>query len=116
TGRFNAGQKLLFMTQVALGLVLLASGIPIWFPQEFSRDLRLWAIVIHSVSAVAAILSIVMHIHMAVFITQGALRAMTEGTVSEEWAKHHHGTLAEQQLQASQTPAKVDDGWAKGQV
>jgi formate dehydrogenase subunit gamma len=73
TGRFNAGQKLLFMTQVGLGLVLLLSGIPIWFPAEFSRDLRIWAIVIHSVSAVGAILSIVMHIHMAVIITHGAL-------------------------------------------
>ncbi|MBI3854146.1 MAG: formate dehydrogenase subunit gamma [Planctomycetes bacterium] len=98
TGRFNAGQKLLFLTQVALGLVLLLSGIPIWFPAEFGRDLRLWAIVIHSAAAVGAILSIVMHIHMAVIITQGALRAMTEGTVSEAWARHHHAALAEEQL------------------
>jgi formate dehydrogenase iron-sulfur subunit len=102
TGRFNAGQKLLFATQVVLGLVLLASGIPIWFPQDFSRDLRLWAIVIHSASAVGAILSIVMHVHMAVFITQGALRAMTEGTVSEDWARHHHGTWAQEQLKKPQ--------------
>jgi len=35
---------------------------------------------------------------MAVIVTQGALRAMTEGTVSEEWAKHHHATWAEEQL------------------
>ena len=81
-----------------LGIVLLLSGVPIWFPAEFGRDLRLWAIVIHSAAAVGAILSIVMHIHMAVFITQGALRAMTEGTVSEDWAKHHHGTWAEEKL------------------
>ena len=116
TGRFNAGQKLLFMTQVGLGLVLLLSGIPIWFPAEFSRDLRIWAIVIHSVSAVGAILSIVMHIHMAVIITQGALRAMTEGTVSEEWAKHHQGLWAEEQLKASPPAPPADDSWAKGKL
>jgi formate dehydrogenase beta subunit/formate dehydrogenase gamma subunit len=115
TGRFNAGQKLLFMTQVILGIVLLASGVPIWFPEEFSRDLRVWAVVIHSVSAVLAILSIVMHIHMAIFITDGALRAMTEGTVSEEWAKHHHGTWAAELLQQAPAPVKVDDSCAKGQ-
>jgi formate dehydrogenase subunit gamma len=98
TGRFNAGQKMLFWMQVAMGLVLLLSGIPIWFPEEFSRGLRLWAIVIHSASAVVAILSLVVHIHMAVFISKGALRAMTEGKVTEDWARHHHATWAEEKL------------------
>jgi len=98
TGRFNAGQKLLFWTQVILGIVLLASGVPVWFPGEFSRDLRLWSILVHSVSAAAAILSLVIHIHMAVFITKGAVRAMTEGKVSEEWARHHHGKWADEKL------------------
>jgi formate dehydrogenase beta subunit/formate dehydrogenase gamma subunit len=98
TGRFNAGQKMLFWLQVAMGLVLLGSGIPIWFPEEFSRGVRLWAVVIHSASAVVAILSLVVHIHMAVFISKGALRAMTEGKVSEAWARHHHGAWAEEKL------------------
>ena len=98
TGRFNAGQKLLFWTQVILGIVLLASGIPVWFPKEFSRDLRLWSILVHSGAGAAAILSLVVHIHMAVFITKGALRAMTEGQVSEEWARHHHGTWADEKF------------------
>jgi formate dehydrogenase beta subunit/formate dehydrogenase gamma subunit len=98
TGRFNAGQKMLFWTQVVMGLVLLASGIPIWFPEEFSRELRLWSVVVHSASAVLAILSLVVHVHMAVFISKGALRAMTEGKVTEDWARHHHGRWAEEQL------------------
>ena len=115
TGRFNAGQKLLFKTQVALGLVLLLSGVPIWFPESFSRDLRLWSILVHSVAGVAAILSLVVHIHMSVFITGGALKAMTQGKVSETWAKHHHGTWAEEMLKESPAPAK-DDSWAKGKL
>ena len=39
-----------------------------------------------------------MHIHMSVFITGGALKAMTQGKVSEAWAKHHHGTWADEKL------------------
>jgi formate dehydrogenase gamma subunit len=116
TGRFNPGQKSLFKVQVVLGILLLASGVPIWFPQDFSRDLRVWSIAVHSVSAVLAILSLVMHIHMAVFITGGALRAMTEGTVSEDWAKHHHGTWADEKLKGSSTPGMADGSWAKGNV
>jgi formate dehydrogenase gamma subunit len=98
SGRFNAGQKLLFWLQVFLGLALLLSGIPIWYPEEFSRALRLWAAIIHSAAAVAAILTLIVHIYMAIFVTQGALRAMTEGKVSEEWARRHHGNWAEEKL------------------
>jgi formate dehydrogenase beta subunit/formate dehydrogenase gamma subunit len=98
TGRFNAGQKLLFWTQIVLALVLLASGVPIWFPESFSRELRLWAVVVHSAAGVLAMLSLVVHIYMAAFVTRGAVRAMTEGKVSEAWARHHHGLWADEVL------------------
>jgi formate dehydrogenase iron-sulfur subunit len=98
TGRFNAGQKLLFWTQMILAIVLLASGVPIWFPASFSRELRLWCAPVHSAAGVAAMLSLVVHIYMAVFVTKGALRAMTEGKVSEAWARHHHGLWADEVL------------------
>jgi formate dehydrogenase gamma subunit len=98
TGRFNAGQKLLFWTQTVLALVLLGSGIPIWFPASFSHGVRLWCVLLHSASGVAAMLSLVAHIYMAVFVTKGALRAMTEGKVSEAWARHHHGLWADEVL------------------
>ncbi len=98
SGRFNAGQKLLFWVQVVMGLVLLASGVPIWFPEEFSRGLRLWSILVHSAAAVVAILSLVAHIYMATAVTRGAFRAMTEGKVSEDWARHHHAKWAEEKL------------------
>ncbi len=98
SGRFNAGQKLLFWAQVLLALVLLASGVPIWFPEEFSHGLRLWCVLVHSASAVLAVLSLVVHIYMALVVTEGALHAMTEGKVSEEWARHHHGKWAEEKL------------------
>jgi formate dehydrogenase beta subunit/formate dehydrogenase gamma subunit len=104
SGRFNAGQKLLFRTQVLLALVLLASGIPIWFPESFSRGLRLWSVAVHSVSGVLAILSLVVHVHMSVFVTRGALRAMTEGKVTEEWARHHHAAWAEEKLGPPEPP------------
>jgi formate dehydrogenase subunit gamma len=95
SGRFNAGQKLLFWVQAALSLMLFASGILVWFPEAFPRSLRLWALLIHSASAAGAVLAIVIHIYMAVFVTEGALRAMVEGKVSEEWARRHHGKWAE---------------------
>jgi formate dehydrogenase subunit gamma len=98
SGRFNAGQKLLFWFQVALGIILLASGVPIWWPDEFPRELRLWSLLLHSAAAVAAVLSLIVHIYMAVVVTPGALRSMIEGKVTEEWARRHHGKWAEEKL------------------
>jgi formate dehydrogenase gamma subunit len=100
SGRFNAGQKLLFWTQVVLGVVLLDSGVPIWWPETFGRGLRLWAVAIHSGAAVLAIVSLVVHVHMSIAISRGALRAMTEGKVSESWARHHHARWADEKLGA----------------
>jgi formate dehydrogenase subunit gamma len=109
SGRFNAGQKLLFWIQVGLGLVLLASGVIIWFPDAFPRALRLWAILIHAASAAAAMLALLVHVYMAVFVTEGALRAMVEGKVSEDWARHHHGLWA-----GARSGAGDDDGREAG--
>jgi formate dehydrogenase beta subunit/formate dehydrogenase gamma subunit len=96
--RFNGGQKLLFWCQAALGLVLLASGVPLWLPESFSHGVRLASLVAHSAAAVLAVISLVAHIYMAVFVTQGSLRAMVEGKVTEEWARHHHALWAEEEL------------------
>jgi formate dehydrogenase beta subunit/formate dehydrogenase gamma subunit len=97
SGRFNAGQKLLFWIQATLGLVLLASGIPVWFPESFARSLRLAALFVHAAAGAAAILSLVPHLYM-VFSTAGSLRAMVEGKVSEEWARRHHGAWLDEKL------------------
>jgi formate dehydrogenase beta subunit/formate dehydrogenase gamma subunit len=98
SGRFNAGQKLLFRAQVVLALILLGSGVPLWFPAAFSQPVRAWAALFHSVSGVVAMLSLVVHVYMAVFVTRGALRAMTEGKVSAAWARRHHAAWAKQEL------------------
>jgi formate dehydrogenase beta subunit/formate dehydrogenase gamma subunit len=97
SGRFNAGQKLLFWCQVLLGVVLLASGVPLWIPEGFSQGLRLGSLVVHCAAAILAAISLVAHIYMAVFVTQGSLRAMIEGKVTEEWARHHHALWAEEE-------------------
>ena len=91
-GRFNAGQKLLFWVMIATMLLLLLSGIVIWqpwFAPYFPIELIRVAVVIHSVSAFALMLGIIVHIYAAYWV-RGTIRAMTQGTVPRAWAKHHH--------------------------
>jgi formate dehydrogenase subunit gamma len=91
SGRFNAGQKLLFYLQVTSGLLLLLSGIVMWFPHTFSVGVRQTSFVVHDLAAIAAIGALILHIYMGVFITRGSWEAMTRGTVSSRWAEAHHG-------------------------
>jgi len=90
-GRFNAGQKALFWTQTVSGLLLLLSGIPLWFPMSFPAGLRGLSLLLHEAAALAAIVAFIAHIYMALFQVQGALKGMTRGVVTRGWARVHHG-------------------------
>lgn len=92
SGKYNAGQKYLFWVMVVSIPVLLVSGIVIWQPW-FAPYFPIWllrvAVVVHALAAWVIILGIVVHVYAAIWV-KGTLRAMTRGTVSEAWAKHHH--------------------------
>ena len=89
-GRFNAGQKMLFWLQAVSCLLLLASGLVLWFPESTSQGLRLVAILVHPIASIASIFLIIVHIYMGTLAVPGALRAMLHGKVSRSWAKSHH--------------------------
>lgn len=91
-GKYNAGQKYLFWTMIVCMLVLVLSGIVIWqpwFAPYFPIGLLRIAVVLHALAAWILILGIVVHVYAAIWV-KGTIRAMTRGTVSEAWAKHHH--------------------------
>lgn len=91
-GKYNAGQKYLFWTMVVCMPVLLITGIVIWqpwFAPYFPIGLLRIAVVLHALAAWILILGIVVHVYAAIWV-RGTIRAMTRGTVSEAWAKHHH--------------------------
>lgn len=91
--KYNAGQKYLFWVMVSTMALLMISGIVIWrpyFAEAFHINVIRVAVVIHAVSAFILILGIIAHIYAGVFWVAGSLRAMTRGTVSHAWARHHH--------------------------
>lgn len=89
-GRFNGGQKMLFWLQAVAGLLLLASGLLLWFPGQVGRSLHYAALLVHPVAAVAAIGGIIVHIYMATAVVRGSMTAMVRGWVSPGWAASHH--------------------------
>jgi formate dehydrogenase subunit gamma len=91
-GKYNIGQKYLFWVLVISIPVLLVSGFIIWqpyFAPGFSVGTARIASLLHALAAFIAIITIIVHIYAA-YWTKGSIRAMTRGTVTKAWARHHH--------------------------
>lgn len=91
--KYNIGQKQLFWTMVVTIVLLLVSGIILWRPYfagMFAIPIIRIAAVVHTLSFFVLLLGIIVHLYSAIFWVRGSMRAMTRGTVSHAWAKHHH--------------------------
>ena len=91
--RYNAGQKLYYWLMVYGAIVLLISGVFLWFPELISFGaawVRWVMILIHEIGALATIGGFIIHVYMSVFFVPGSMQAMTEGKVSRAWARAHH--------------------------
>ena len=89
-GRYNGGQKLLFFVLVLCLLALLLSGLAMWRAYfTLPVDLVRLAVVVHAISALVLICTILVHIY-AGFWVKGSVQAMVHGTVTPGWAWKHH--------------------------
>ncbi|HLZ90576.1 MAG TPA: formate dehydrogenase subunit gamma [Candidatus Acidoferrum sp.] len=92
-GRYNAGQKLLFWGFFIFGILLLVSGLVLWFPEWIPwnlRFLRYLAVLVHASSALITIGLFMIHIYMSVFAERGAFGSVIRGDVSQEFARRYH--------------------------
>jgi formate dehydrogenase subunit gamma len=93
SGRYNAGEKLVFWGGVfVLGLVVVGSGLVMdkLIPGlVYERGTMQIAHMVHSVSNILMIVMFMGHIYLG-WITEGAMEGMKTGYVDETWAKEHH--------------------------
>lgn len=94
SGRFNAGEKVVFWIGVfVLGLIVVGSGLVMDQLVPGLLYERSTMQVAHMVHAVANILMVVMfigHIYLGTLGTEGAYEGMRTGYVDETWAREHH--------------------------
>jgi len=91
-GQYNLGQKGVYWVVTVCLLLLAVSGVIMWrpyFADFFSIPIYRAAILVHSLSAIALIIMIVVHAYAAIWV-KGSVRAMVEGWVTRGWAKKHH--------------------------
>jgi formate dehydrogenase subunit gamma len=90
--RFNVGQKLNAILTAAFTALFLVSGLLLWLGERDTRFRLASTVTLHDGLMFTALILFVGHLYLAVIhpATRHALRGMTLGTVSEEWARRHY--------------------------
>lgn len=109
SGRFNAGEKIVFWGGVfLLGGVMIGSGLVLdkLIPGLLYErpDMQL-AHIIHSIAAVFIMIIFFGHIYIGTIGMRGSYRAMKTGYVDAAWANEHH-SLWYDDVQAGRVPAE----------
>lgn len=91
-GKYNAGQKFVFWSQMLLILALFCTGIMIWdryFSGVTSIETQRLALLSHAICATFIILVLILHVYSAIWV-RGSFDAMIRGWVPAAWAWRHH--------------------------
>ncbi len=89
-GKYNAGQKLFFWLQSLLGVVFVATGLLLWFPESFGSGLLNTMRLLHYAAALAGGLGLIVHVYLGTVAYPGTARGMIDGKVTPAWARLHH--------------------------
>jgi len=108
SGRFNAGEKIVFWGGViVLGIVVVISGMvlnQILPVVAYTRGNMQIANMVHGISSLLMMAMFIGHIYMGTIGVKGAYDAMRTGYVDEAWAKEHH-ELWYDDIKAGRVPA-----------
>jgi formate dehydrogenase subunit gamma len=94
-GRFNYGQKLFFWGIFYGVILLLLSGVVLWYTETLPwslRFLRYAAVLIHASAALITIGLFLIHVYMSAFLEEGSFGSMILGRVTRAWAWTFHRT------------------------
>jgi formate dehydrogenase subunit gamma len=91
-GRFNAGQKINTALTAAFTVLFLVTGLLLWFGERNTSWRFASTVVVHDGLMYVALVLLIGHLYLAVIhpATRHALRGITTGSVSEDWAATHH--------------------------
>ena len=99
-GRYNAGQKMLYVALSLCMAGLLISGLLMWrsvLSTYFPISVVRWASLLHALFAFGLMLLVIVHVYSSFWI-KGSIDAMLRGTVSPGWAYRHHRRWYRKQL------------------
>lgn len=110
-GFANGGEKVWFWIICTVGVVVIASGLVLNFPNwGFTRAEMQLANLIHGVCSMAWVAVWFGHAYIGTVGSEGSLEGMTSGYVDENWARQHHNLWVQELEAAGDTPARGGEG------
>jgi len=106
-GKFNAGQKLYAALLAGLVVVMLGTGLIMWFPHLSALAYRTGASYVHDWLALVIGVLVLGHIRMALKDPE-ARHGMRTGRVSRAWARREHPLWADELEPAEESGATGD--------
>lgn len=105
-GKFNAAEKLNFMTLMVTYPFYILSGILIWLSSD---SLLFW--LVHFIVTIISTPFLLGHTFMALINpdTRVALPGMITGLVDQEYVRHHHGRWYKENFENDEDTSKTQD-------
>jgi formate dehydrogenase gamma subunit len=89
-GRFNAGQKMFYWYSGLLGLLMSITGLVLIFKNAFSLPTICITSTVHNLLGFFMIAGVMAHAYLGTIANPGTWRVLIDGSVTREWAEHHH--------------------------
>jgi formate dehydrogenase subunit gamma len=89
-GKYNPGQKMFFLAVVIFGVIMVVTGLIMWFPLMFPSWLVRWLFFFHALGFVVIFPFFLVHLYLGTIGSPGSLDAMTTGWVTRAWLKKQH--------------------------
>jgi formate dehydrogenase subunit gamma len=106
SGRWNGGQKGYYWASLVLGIVLLVTGIPLWFPSIAGAGIDQLSRLIHHVAFLLMVAGFIIHVLLSAFLFPGTMAGMTSGRVTPAWAAWHHPRWYREQVAQERSAAE----------
>jgi formate dehydrogenase subunit gamma len=109
-GRFNYGQKVFYWLMFYGVILLLISGIGLWFVEDIPwslRWLRYLSVTVHVIAALATIGGFIIHVYMGTAMVRGGFTSIIRGEVTADWARTHHRLWYEEVTKRQPPPGEV---------
>ena len=90
TGKYNPGQKMFFLTVAGFGVIMIITGLIMWFPSALPVGLVRWMYPLHALGFVVIFAFFFVHLYLGTIGNPGTVQAMIHGWVTRGWLKKQH--------------------------
>jgi formate dehydrogenase subunit gamma len=87
TGKYNPGQKAFFLAVAGFGLLMVVSGLIMWFPLTLPRVLVSWMYPLHALGLLVIFPFFFIHLYLGTIGVPGSAQAILTGYVTRSWAE-----------------------------